>query len=137
MPKQSPVANDLDAPFWEGCNQERLVLQHCAACDRFQHPPERACDGCGSPASLEWKEVEGAGTIYSYGVIYDTPIAVLQADQPYNCAVISLDHAPGINMLSHLPGAPVDNVPIGAKVRVFFEATPGNGQKVAEWRIVG
>lgn len=136
MPKQSPLANELDAPFWDACNNERLVLQHCSACDRFQHPPEKVCDHCRSAASLEWTEVEGVGTIYSYGVIYDTPIAVLQADQPYNCAVISLDRAPGINMLSHLPGAPVDNVPIGASVRVFFETTPGNGQRVPEWRIV-
>ena len=136
MPKQSPVANDLDRPFWDACNAEQLVLQHCSACDRFQHPPEAVCDSCGSKERLAWREVEGTGTIYSYGVIYDTPIAVLQADQPYNCAVIELDHAPGINMISQLPGAPIDNVPIGARVRVMFETTAGNGQKVPEWRIV-
>lgn len=61
---------------------------------------------------------------------------MLQADQPYNCAVIELDHAPGINMISQLPGAPIDNVPIGARVQVMFETTNGNGQKVPEWRIV-
>ena len=136
MPKQSPVPNELDKPFWDACNEERLVLQHCAACDRFQYPPQPACFECGSAQQLAWREVSGDGTIYSYGVIYDTPIATLQADQPYNCAVIDLDDAPGINMLSHLPGTPPDEVPIGAKVKLIFEVTSGNGQKVPEWQVV-
>ena len=136
MPLQSPIPDELDAPFWAACNEERLVLQHCTACDRYQHPPEAKCMNCGTAANLEWRDVDGVGTIYSYGVIYDTPISSLQGDQPYNCAVIQVDTAPGINMLSHLPGTPVDQVPVGAKVRVIFEATPETGQKVPEWQVV-
>ncbi|MSQ42231.1 MAG: Zn-ribbon domain-containing OB-fold protein [Dehalococcoidia bacterium] len=135
MPKQSPVADDLDRPFWDACNAERLVIQHCNACGRFQHPPQPVCDSCGSAAQLVWREVSGRGTIYSYGVVYDTPISALQGDQPYNVAVIELADAPGINMMSHLPGTPVDEVPIGAPVTLIFEVTPGNGQKVPEWRV--
>ncbi len=137
MPKQSPVPDAIDKPFWDACSEERLVIQHCSTCDRFQHPPQATCDACGSDHSLSWKPVEGRGTIYSYGVVYDSPIAVLQEDQPYNVAVIDLDDAPGINMLSHLPGTPVDQVPIGAAVSLVFQVTPGNGQKVPEWQIVG
>lgn len=136
MPKQSPVPNDLDRPFWDACNEERLVLQHCERCDRYQHPPEPKCETCDAADQLIWKSVAGRGTIYSYGVVYDTPIASLQGDQPYNVAVIELDEAPGINMMSHLPGAPIDNVPIGAKVALTFEVTPATGQKVPEWQVV-
>ena len=85
--------------------------------------------GCGSDGHLEWRQNDGDGTIYSYAVIYDTPIALLQADQPFNCAVIELDHAPGINFLSHLPGTPPGQVPIGGKVKLTFEATQATGQK--------
>ena len=38
-------------------------------------------------------------------------------------------------MMSHLPGTPVDEVPIGAAVDLVFEETPGNGQKVPEWQV--
>ena len=137
MPKQSPVPNELDQPFWDACNEDRLVLQHCDTCERFQYPPEPVCGSCGSAEQLEWREVSGSGTIYSYGVVYDTPIASLQLDQPYNVAVIDLNDAPGVNMMSHLPGTPVDEVPIGAAVTLMFEVTPGNGQKVPEWRVAG
>jgi uncharacterized OB-fold protein len=68
-------------------------------------------------------------------VVYDSPVSVLQSDQPLNLALIQLQDDPGILMLSHLPGVPLDQVPIGAAVRVIFETTPGNGQKVPEWEI--
>jgi hypothetical protein len=137
VPKQSPVPDTVDKPFWDGCNENRIVLQYCAACDRFQHPPAPACDACGTSGQLRWREVAGHGTIYSYGVVYDTPVASLQADQPFNVAVIDLDEAPGVNMLAHLPGRAVDDVPIGAAVRAVFEVTPATGQKVIEWQVSG
>ena len=137
MPKQSPIADDLDRPFWEAANNDRLVVQNCSSCNRLQHPPQPTCQECGSAANLGWREMSGRGTIYSYGVVYDTPVAVMQPDQPYNLAVIQLEEAPEINMYSHLPGSPVDDVTIGSKVEVVFEVTAGNGQKVPEWRVIG
>jgi len=137
MPKQSPIPDASDKVFWDACNEDRLVLQNCTACNRLQYPPEPVCPKCGSAANQEWKPVVGRGTIHSYGVVYDSPISVLQADQPYNVAVISLDEDPGVLFLSHLPGTPVDQVPFGAKVEVMFQATPATGQKVPEWRVVG
>jgi uncharacterized OB-fold protein len=135
MPKQSPIPNDLDRPFYEAADQDRLVIQYCDACQRWQFPPEAKCAECETSTSLNWREIGGRGTIYSYGVVYDSPIASLQPDQPYNVAVISLDEAPEINMLSHLPGTRHGHVPIGHAVRVFFEETPATGQKVPEWRV--
>jgi uncharacterized protein len=137
MPKQSPVPDDLDRPFYEAADQDRLVIQFCDTCSRWQFPPEPVCAGCGSADALRWREIAGRGTIYSYGVVYDTPIAVLQPDQPYNVAVITLDEAPEIQMMSQLPGSAPGDVPIGHAVRVTFETTPATGQKVPEWRVVG
>lgn len=136
MPKQSVIPDELTKPFWDAANEERLVIQYCTACDRLQHPPEPTCYQCGSKDHLEWKQMSGRGTIYNYCVVYDTPIRELQADQPYNVAVIMLDEDRGIQMYSHLPGTPVDQVPVGGRVEVIFE-TLGNGQKVPEWRVVG
>jgi len=68
--------------------------------------------------------------------MYDCPVTLLAQDQPFNIAVISLEEDPEINMLSHLPGTPVGEVPFGAKVQVEFETTRATGQKVPEWRVV-
>ena len=136
MAKQGVVADDLTRPFWEAANENRLVIQNCTTCDRLQHPPALRCHECGSDAGLEWKEMSGRGMIYNYGVVHDCPIRLLQDDQPFNVAVVMLDEDPGIQMYSHLPGTPVDEVPVHAAVEVVFEET-ANGQKVPEWRVVG
>lgn len=136
MPKQSPIPDASDKPFWDACNEGRLVIQHCKACNLYQHPPMPDCTQCESGANLEWKEVSGRGRIQTYGVVYDSPIALLQADQPYNVAVIELAEDPAVTLLSNLPGTPVDEVPIGASVKVIFEPTQATGQKVPEWQVV-
>ena len=137
MPKQSPVPDELTKPFWDACNDGRLVMQTCKTCDRIQFPPEPTCYQCGSADNLEWLEVSGRGNIYGYGVMHDCRIRTLQPDQPFNIALIQLEEDPGILMISNLPGTPVDEVPLGASVQVEFEATPATGQKVPEWRVVG
>src|ERR1700676_607271 len=63
MPKLIPVPDSLSKPFWDAVNQRRLVLQHCAACDRLQYPPQQACQFCGGAAGLTWNEVEGKGHV--------------------------------------------------------------------------
>ena len=133
---QSPVPSELDKPFWDACNEGRLVIQNCKSCDRMQHPPKQTCGGCNAGDNLEWRELSGRGNISTYIVVHDTPITLLQEDQPFNVAVIKLEEDPGITLLTHLPGTPVDEVPIGASVQVEFEATPSTGQKVPEFRVV-
>ena len=135
MVKQGVVPDELTKPFWDAANQGRLEMQNCSACNRLQNPPLPACSQCGSADNLEWKVMSGKGKIYNYGVVYDCPVRLLQQDQPFNLAVITLDDDPGIQMYSHLPGTPVDDVPVGAAVEVVFEDT-ANGQKVPEWRVV-
>ena len=136
MAKQGVIPDRLSKLFWDAANEGRLVIQNCKACNRLQHPPAPTCDQCDSGDSLEWKELSGRGKIYNYGVVHNCPVRLLQEDQPFNVAVIMLDEDPGIQMLSHLPGTPVDEVPVGASVGVVFEAT-ANGQKVPEWRVAG
>lgn len=133
--KQGVIPDQLTTPFWEAANNSKLVIQKCGKCDRLQHPPAQECGQCGSGGDLTWEEVSGKGRLYNYGVVHDCPIRLLQDDQPFNVAVVMLDEDPGIQMYSHLPGTPVDDVPLGADVEVVFEDT-ANGQKVPEWKVV-
>ncbi len=135
MPKPIPVPDELTKPFWDACNEKRLVVQNCTACNKLQYPPQARCTTCRSDAHIEWKQVQGRGHILEYIVIYDSRIKPLQQDQPINFAVITLDEDPGLNFLSNLPGTPVDQVPVGAPVEVVFEPA-GPGQLIHEWRVV-
>ena len=136
MVKQGIIPDELTKPFWDAASERRLVIQNCSACDRLQNPPLPSCSQCGSTDGLEWKQMSGRGTIYNYCVVYDCPIGALQEDQPFNLAVVMLDEDQGIQMYSHLPGTPIDDVPVGAAVEVFFETT-ANDQLVPEWKVAG
>ncbi len=135
MTKPSPVPDEVSQPFWDACNEGRLVVQNCTACSRLQHPPQKACLACGSDANMEFRSMSGLGKIHGYLVSHDSRVMMLQQIQPFNLAVVELEDAPEIKMLSHLPGTPTDEVPVGATVQVEFEES-FNGQKIAEWRVV-
>ena len=137
MPKPSPIPDEISKPYWDACNEDRLVMQACKTCDLMHYPPKPACDECGSGDNLEWRQVSGRGRVHGYGVMYDCRVRALQGDQPFNIALVELEEDPEIMMYSHLPGTPVDEVPVGAAVQVEFEVTPTTGQKVPEWRVVG
>jgi uncharacterized OB-fold protein len=134
LAKQAPVPDELSKPFWDACNEHRLVMQTCTACNMIHFPPKPSCDNCDSKDNLEWKEMSGRATIYSYGVMYDSRIRVLQESQPFNIAIVKLEEDPEIIMYSHLPGVAVDEVPMGAKVKVTFEES-STGQWVPEWEL--
>ena len=136
MSKPAPVADKESKPFWDAVNERRLVVQYCTACSRRQYPPEPTCRNCESAQNLEWREVSGRGKIQGYIVVHDSRQRLRQSEQPFNVAVVELEEDPAINFLSNLPGTPVEEVPVGAKVELIFEEV-APGQLIHEWRVVG
>ncbi len=136
MPRPIPVPDELSKPFWDACNERRLIVQTCTACNRMQYPPERACRDCGSADQLGWREVQGRGTVTGHIVIYDSRLRAWQEMQPYNVAIIALEENPDIKFFSNLPGTPPDEVPFEAKVQLIFEEV-APGRLLHEWQLVG
>jgi len=134
MPKPSPIADAVSKPFWDACNERRLIVQVCETCNRMQYPPEKTCLACGSSEHLGWRDVKGRGKIHGYCVMYDSRVRLLQERQPFNIAIVELEENPEIKFFSHLPGTAPDKVPVGAAVNVEFEETV-MGQLVPEWRV--
>jgi uncharacterized OB-fold protein len=135
MRRPRPIPDDLSRAFWDACNERRLIVQDCTACDRMQYPPERTCSTCGSADNLRWREVQGRGTVTGSVVIYDSRLRVWQDQQPFNVAIIALDEEPEIKFFSNLPGTPPDEVTVGAKVQLIFEQVAPD-QLIHEWQCV-
>ncbi len=38
-PKPLPVVTEENRPFWEGCQQGKLLLQQCSECQQYQFYP--------------------------------------------------------------------------------------------------
>lgn len=96
------------------------MVQRCAACRRFQYPPDVACVHCQS-TDLVGTEVSGHGVLYSYAVVDRSFHAGFVDEVPYVVALVELDEQPGLRVLTNLVDAPADSLAVGQAVTVTFE----------------
>lgn len=130
MPSPHPTLDD--APFWQACQEQRLVIRHCDQCDRFFHPPLPTCPRCGS-TRLGWRPVSGRGTVYSYTVGHHAVHPALQGHGPYNVSVVLLDGADDVRLVSNVIDAAPGELAIGLPVEVVFEPS-GEGPLLPRFR---
>jgi uncharacterized OB-fold protein len=113
-----PLVDSTTLPWWQAAAEHRLVVQRCTACEHTRHPPAPVCPECRS-ADSDWQELSGRGEVYSYTSVY-RPIAAGQ-ELPYVIAVIALEAAGGIRMISNLVDLNPDELEIGLPVEVVWE----------------
>lgn len=116
--KPLPVIDNESRPFWDGCRDGKLMLQHCAECDAWVFYPRVLCTNCHSER-LEWSEASGEGVIHSFTVCHRPAGPTFADETPYVVALIDL--AEGPRMISNIVGIDPDSVRIGQSVRVIFE----------------
>ena len=132
-PKPSP----LDAPFWEGLQNNMLKLQYCQSCGSWQWGPEWICHKCIS-LDLTWDTVEATGVIYSWERPWHPVHPALKDHGPYLVVLVELPHAGNVRMIGNLLGDPHQQVVIGSKVEAVFEphddAAPA--YTLVQWKVV-
>lgn len=114
------VVDQWTQPFWDACRDHRLVVPRCADCGTTRFPPGPFCPACRSQA-IDWAELPGTGTIYSYTIVSRSLTVEMDDSIPYAPAVIQLDGADGRRLISCVVGAPLDDLRVGACVRVRWE----------------
>lgn len=120
--RPSPVITELTAPFWRGGAAGELRIQRCAACGRWQHPPQPMCPSCHG-RELCAEPVSGRGTVWSYTV--NRYASAPGIEPPYVLAEVDLDEQPDLRLLAAIvdidPDADPPQVTIGLPVHVRFE----------------
>ncbi len=113
-----PMASNESLPWWEAAAQHRLVVQRCSECSHQRLPPAPICPSCRSSAS-DWQEVTGRGELYSYTTVHRA-ISPGQ-DLPFVIAVVELEGAEGVRLITNLVDSPLDELEIGLPVEVVWE----------------
>jgi len=113
-----PLADSTTLPWWEAAADHRLVVQRCAACEHTRLPPAPVCPECRS-AQSDWQEVPGRGRVYTYTIVH-RPIAAGQV-LPFVIAVIALEDAGGLRIISNLVSVEPDAVAIDMPVELVWE----------------
>ena len=115
-----PAITDDTRPFWDACRRRELVVQRCADCGAFRHPPAPVCWKCRSFAHA-WTRSSGRGTLFSFAVVHRPFLPELVDRGPFNVAVVALDDAPGVRLVSNVVDAAPDALRIGMALEVVFE----------------
>jgi uncharacterized OB-fold protein len=113
-----PLADATTLPWWQAAAQHRLVVQRCTSCQRTRLPPAPVCPGCRS-ADADWQEVTGRGEVYTYTLVH-RPIAAEQK-LPFAVAVITLEGAGGVRIISNLVDVSPEDIEIGMPVELVWE----------------
>ena len=115
-------ADPQTQPFWDAAWEDRLVAPKCTNCGTFRLPPSTYCFNCRS-RGVEWVDLPGTGTIYSFTIVRHPLHPDLAAICPYVSGVVELDgtQGAGARMLVNIIDCDPEMVKIGDKVEIVWE----------------
>lgn len=115
-----PMADEASAGFWEAAREQRLAIQRCTGCRRWNHAPSLACASCGSFA-LDYETVSGKGVLHSWTVIQEAPAPGFRRMLPLIVGVVELAEQPHLVLGANILEAHPDGLRLGMELEVVFE----------------
>jgi uncharacterized OB-fold protein len=116
--KPLPEPTPATQPFWDAAREHRLVIQRSKKTGKYVFYP-RLVSPFGTDDVLEWTEVSGRGTVYSYTVARRPTGPQWAGEPPYVIAIVQL--AEGPHMTTNIVGCAPEDVRIGMPVKATFE----------------
>jgi uncharacterized protein len=117
FPRPMPVKTPTTAPFWDALAQHRVMIQYSPSTRMWVfYPRVRAPHSLVN--DLEWREISGMGSLYSY-TIARRPVAPHFADAvPHRLAIVEWDEGPRFSteMVNVAPEA----LYVGMRVKPVF-----------------
>jgi uncharacterized protein len=113
-----PPVTAVTEPFWDGTRHHEYLVQWCTTCEQPIFFPRANCPRCLS-TTLEWRPSEGRGTVYAVTVEHHPQNPMMASRAPY--AVVLVDLADGIRVMSNIVNADPNAVRIDMAVRVAWE----------------
>jgi uncharacterized protein len=111
------VHRDYSMPYWEASREKKLVIQYCKVSGRYQHYPRPVSLVTGRRRDIEWREVSGRGSVFSYTIVRRAR-PPFRDHEPYVEVSIMLEE--GINVISNLVHCMMDQLKIGMRVRPYW-----------------
>src|SRR5215472_1140828 len=109
---------DFGMPFWEATRQKRLVIQYCKTAKKYQHFPRPVSIFTGRRRDIEWREVSGKGTVFSFTIAHRGPLA-FQGIEP--------------NAIADVVHCTAEELKIGMKVKPYWHPLE-NGEHLLMWQ---
>ena len=95
-----PRISAFSKTFWDALSEGRLLTTRGVDSQRLTFPPKPICPH-GWSREVEWVELSGRGTLYSYTVVHVAP-EMFAREVPYRLAVVDLEE--GLRVAAGLMG---------------------------------
>ncbi|WP_068636520.1 bifunctional OB-fold nucleic acid binding domain-containing protein/MaoC family dehydratase [Thauera butanivorans] len=122
--KPLPMPTGISAPFWNGLKEGRVTIPQCKSCGHWVFFPRRHCDKCWSQ-DLEWKEVKGTGTLYTYTLTRVPTMPDFADEMPQKMAVVELDE--GVRINTTLIGLDEAEIAVGMRLKPVIDTVATDG----------
>ena len=127
VPEPTPVSR----PFWDGLAQHRILVQYSPSLQRYVFYPRTLAPGTLAD-DLQWREIDGAGTLYTFTVAR-RPTGPPWVDAlPQLLAVVQWDIGPKFS--TELVEVDPSDVRIGMRVAPVFYDLPEDGMTLLKYR---
>lgn len=127
LPEPTPVS----APFWRALREHRIEIQYSPSAGRYVFYPRTLAPRTLAD-DLEWREIDGAGTLFTYTVA-DRPTGPPWADAlPQLLAVVEWDVGPRVS--TELVDVERADIRIGMRVTPVFHDVPGEDLTLLRYR---
>ncbi|KHO20159.1 Zn-ribbon domain-containing OB-fold protein [Mycolicibacterium setense] len=112
-----PVKTPTSAPFWDALAQHRIVIQYSPSTRAYVFYP-RVLAPRTLADDLEWREISGMGTLYSFTVAR-RPVGPHFADAvPQMPAIVEWDEGPRFS--TEIVDVEPDELSVGMRVKPVF-----------------
>jgi uncharacterized OB-fold protein len=116
-PLPAPAVTLETQAFWEAAKEGRFLIKRCVECKEAHWYPRAHCPFCAG--DTVWEESPGEGEVYTFSIMRKSPTG------PYALGYVTLDEGPAV--LTNFVGLSPDELKIGMRVKVRFQATEGEG----------
>ena len=118
LPQPTPITE----PFWQGLRERRVHIQYSPSSDQWvfyprSHAPLTLAD------DLEWREIAGTGTLYTYTIARRPTSPDFAGEEPQIIAVVELDEGP--RLTTTLVNVAEDAIKVGMRLRPVFDDVEG------------
>ena len=105
--------------FYKFVSEKRLMAAKCNECGTVLLPPKPMCTKCLS-TNLQWIELEGAGKLLSYTVIYIAP-EQFQSITPYTVGIVELQK--GLRLPGMIRDVDAKEIRVGMNLKIDFDTS--------------
>lgn len=105
--------------FYKFVSEKQLMAAKCNECGTVLLPPKPMCTKCLS-TDLKWIELEGAGKLLSYTVIYIAP-EQFQSITPYTVGIVELQN--GLRLPGMIRDVDAEEIRVGMDLKIDFDTS--------------